>query len=115
MLAFQIPQAAAIPPPCSPPVPKLGQHREVTALEWLPKLSWSQVQEQVLCGLCSWAASRGDPLTAWLVLMLEVVKWVLTFLPLLLSCAYDLKLSTWLKRKSDQIRYIAKCRACCSL
>jgi len=42
LLAFPKPQAAAIPPSCISPLPKIVQQREAAGLDWWPKLSQSR-------------------------------------------------------------------------
>lgn len=106
-LAFPKPQAAAIPLSCIPPLPKIVQKREPAGLDWMPKLFQSQrAMSKFYEDCCDLAIPHVS-----LVQRIHVVKWALAFSSLLPPWASCLKLNTWQKRVSDQIKYIIKHKA----
>lgn len=93
-LAIQKPQATATPHPASLPTLLLTGQREAVGVPG-PQLSPSL---RVRGKSSRAAVSRVNPLVAGLVLVVQAVKWLLTFFPLLPPCVPILQLNTWLKR-----------------
>lgn len=94
MLLFQEPQVAAIPHSASL-LHESSHHngRLHVALDAKAFLEPGGQEQEALGGRLSFGGTIVNPLMAGLVLVIQVVKWVLTFL-LFILCASCLKLNT---------------------